>query len=124
VSSLILYEEFVTGTRPLLETDRVLKTILVSDLVDSTETAARLGDHAWAELLEAHHGAVREVLARFAGEEVDMAGDGVLALFDGPARAIRAGLELRERLAALGLPVLRGQWRAGSRASSTGPIAS
>jgi pimeloyl-ACP methyl ester carboxylesterase len=98
-------EEFVTGARPLLETDRVLKTILVSDLVDSTETAARLGDRAWAELLEAHHRTVRDVLARFAGEEVDMAGDGVLALFDGPARAIRAGLDLRGRLAQLGLPV-------------------
>ena len=98
-------EEFVTGVRPQAESYRVLKTILVSDLVGSTETAVRLGDRAWSELLAAHHQALRDVLAGFGGEEVDVAGDGVLALFDGPARAIRAGLALRERLASLDLAV-------------------
>jgi pimeloyl-ACP methyl ester carboxylesterase len=84
---------------------RVLATILVADLVGSTETAARLGDRAWTELLARHERTVKEVLARFSGEVVDMAGDGVLALFDGPSRAIRAALTLRRELAQLDLPV-------------------
>jgi class 3 adenylate cyclase len=85
--------------------DRVLATVMVTDLVDSTRTVARLGDRAWAELVERHHRIVRSLLARHRGEEVDDAGDGFLALFDGPARAIRCGRAIARELGALGLPV-------------------
>ncbi len=96
-------EEFLTGFRPTHAADRVLATILFTDLVASTERLAELGDHAWAELLDQHHRVVRRELARFGGEEIDTAGDGFLALFDGPARAIRCALAVREGLAELGL---------------------
>ena len=85
------------------ETTRVLKTILVSDVVRSTETAARVGDATWSRSLAECRAAAREALARFDGELVDAAGDGILALFDGPSRAIRCGLAIRERLAGMGL---------------------
>ncbi|HEY7729541.1 MAG TPA: BTAD domain-containing putative transcriptional regulator [Gaiellaceae bacterium] len=87
---------------------RVLATILVTDIVGSTEVVGRLGDRAWAELLEQHRRVVRNELGRFSGREVDSAGDGFLAAFDGPGRAIRCGLALRERLAPLGLSVRAG----------------
>jgi len=101
-------EEFLTGVRPTRVGDRVLATILFTDLVGSTERAGALGDHAWAELLERHHQLVRRELARFGGEEIDTAGDGFLALFDGPARAIRCALAIRDALAELGLGVRAG----------------
>jgi class 3 adenylate cyclase len=101
-------EEFLTGARPAPESDRVLATILFTDLVGSTEKAGALGDTAWGALLAAHNDAIRQELGRFGGEEVDTAGDGFLALFDGPARAIRCALALRERLAALDLEVRAG----------------
>jgi class 3 adenylate cyclase len=101
-------EEFLTGARPPPRLDRVLATILVTDLVGSTELAARLGDRAWADLLDAHHEAVRGELSSFSGEEIDSAGDGFLALFDGPARAIRCALAIRDRLAELGLAIRAG----------------
>jgi class 3 adenylate cyclase len=101
-------EEFLTGSRPAPATDRVLTTILITDLVGSTATASELGDAGWAELLERHHAAVRRELSRFAGEEIDTAGDGFLALFDGPARAIRCALAVRDALEPLGLPVRAG----------------
>jgi class 3 adenylate cyclase len=101
-------EEFLTGLRPTRVADRVLATILFTDLVGSTERAGALGDHAWAELLERHHQVVRRELARFGGEEIDTAGDGFLALFDGPARAIRCALAIRDGLAELGLEVRAG----------------
>jgi class 3 adenylate cyclase len=101
-------EEFFTGLRPTRVADRVLATILFTDLVGSTERASALGDHAWAELLERHHQLVRRELARFGGEEIDTAGDGFLALFDGPARAIRCALAIHEALAELGLDVRAG----------------
>jgi class 3 adenylate cyclase len=101
-------EEFLTGVRPVAATDRVLATILFTDLVGSTERATGLGDAAWGKLLERHHDAVRQQLARFAGEEIDTAGDGFLALFDGPARAVRCGLGLRDALGELGLEVRAG----------------
>jgi class 3 adenylate cyclase len=87
---------------------RVLATILVTDIVGSTETLARVGDAAWARLLERHHQVVREELARFAGVEVNTAGDGFLASFDGPGRALRCALAVHERLAPLGLPARAG----------------
>jgi class 3 adenylate cyclase len=101
-------EEFLTGVRPAPTSDRVLATILFTDLVGSTVRAHALGDASWATLLSAHNETVRRVLDRFSGEGIDTAGDGFLALFDGPARAIRCALEIREALAALGLDVRSG----------------
>jgi pimeloyl-ACP methyl ester carboxylesterase len=101
-------EEFLTGVRPARVTERVLATILFTDLVGSTERARVLGDHAWAELLDRHHELVRRELSRFGGDEIDTAGDGFLALFDGPARAIRCALAIRQGLAGLGLDVRAG----------------
>jgi class 3 adenylate cyclase len=101
-------EEFLTGARPVVASDRVLATVLFTDLVGSTEKAASLGDEAWAALLRTHNDVVRSELARFSGEEIDTAGDGFLALFDGPARAIRCGLAIRDALARLGLDVRAG----------------
>jgi class 3 adenylate cyclase len=100
-------EEFVTGVRPADQTSRVLSTIVFTDIVGSTEIATQVGDVRWRELLERHHAVVRAELARHRGVEVDTAGDGFFARFDGPARAIRCaaailnsvraevGLELR-----------------------------
>jgi pimeloyl-ACP methyl ester carboxylesterase len=85
--------------------DRVLATVLFTDLVGSTETAARIADRAWKDLLTAHHRRVRSLLARYRGREVDAAGDGFLAIFDGPARAVRCGLAICEDAAALGVRV-------------------
>ena len=101
-------EEFLTGVRPKPSTDRVLATTLFTDLVGSTHRATQIGDAAWAELLARHDAAVRTELDRYDGEEIDTAGDGFLALFDGPARAIRCGLAIRDSLAGLGLDVRAG----------------
>jgi pimeloyl-ACP methyl ester carboxylesterase/class 3 adenylate cyclase len=101
-------EEFLTGVPPVRVDDRVLATILFTDLVGSTERARALGDHVWAEVLERHNEVVRRELARFGGEEIDTAGDGFLALFDGPARTIRCALAVREGLAKIGLDVRAG----------------
>jgi class 3 adenylate cyclase len=96
-------EEFLTGVRPSRAGDRVLATILFTDIVGSTDRARELGDAAWARLLRHHHDAVRRLLPLHGGTEVDVAGDGFLALFDGPARAIRCGLAIRDAVRALGL---------------------
>jgi class 3 adenylate cyclase/pimeloyl-ACP methyl ester carboxylesterase len=88
--------------------DSVLATVLFTDIVGSTERAAALGDRAWRELLERHHGLVRRELARFRGEEQDTAGDGFFATFDGPARAIRCAQAVVESLRTLGLDVRAG----------------
>jgi len=101
-------EEFLTGTRPSPVSNRVLATVLFTDLVGSTEKAQELGDAAWAGLLASHNEAVRRELMRFSGEEIDTAGDGFLALFDGPARAIRCALATRDGLRLLGLEVRAG----------------
>ena len=90
-------EGFLTGARRGPEPDRVLTTILFTDLVGSTARAAELGDSRWKALLDAHHRIVRRELERFRGEEIDTAGDGFLATFDGPARAIRCAC-VRPRL--------------------------
>jgi class 3 adenylate cyclase len=89
-------EEFLTGARSAPEPDRVLATVMFTDIVGSTERAAQLGDARWRELLAVHHGAVRRELQRFRGREVKMLGDGCLATFDGPARAIRCGQAIAE----------------------------
>ena len=99
---------FVTGERPVQEPDRVLLTLLFTDLVGSTTRAAELGDRRWRELLERHNETVRRVLARFDGREIDRAGDGFLATFDGPARAVRAAQAIVSELAELGLEVRAG----------------
>jgi class 3 adenylate cyclase len=101
-------EEFVTGSRPVHEPDRVLATVLFTDIVGSTERAAALGDRAWRGVLERHHAVVRKELERFRGREVDTAGDGFLATFDGPARAIRCARAIGEALTAVGLEVRAG----------------
>jgi class 3 adenylate cyclase len=96
-------EEFLTGVRRGPEPDRVLTTVVVTDIVASTERAAELGDRAWRELLERHHELVRRHLARFHGREIDTAGDGFLATFDGPARAVRCAHAVVEGVRGLGL---------------------
>ena len=100
--------EFLTGAKPVRESDRVLSTVLFTDIVGSTERTAALGDRAWAELLEAHAVAVRRELDRFRGREVDTAGDGVLSTFDGPARAIRCARAIQEAVRPLGLELRAG----------------
>ena len=98
-------EEFLTGVRRGPEPDRVLATVLLTDIVRSSERAVQLGDRGWRDLLEAHHGLVRRELARWRGQEVDTAGDGFLATFDGPARAIRCAAAIRDGLRTLGLEI-------------------
>jgi class 3 adenylate cyclase len=87
-------EEFVTGERPVREADRILATVLFTDIVGSTELQARLGDSGWKRLVERHHALVRDRLERYRGLEQDTAGDGFYARFDGPARAIRCAQEI------------------------------
>jgi pimeloyl-ACP methyl ester carboxylesterase len=101
-------EEFLTGTRPVPEPDRVLATVLFTDIVGSTERAVELGDRRWRELLGSHDAAVRRELERFRGREVDTAGDGFLAAFDGPARAVRCALSAGEAVRRLGVQIRAG----------------
>jgi pimeloyl-ACP methyl ester carboxylesterase len=101
-------EEFVTGVRHAPEADRVLATVMFTDIVDSTRRAAELGDRRWREVLDAHHVMVRQELARFRGREIDTAGDGFLTAFDGPARAIRCALAARDGARRLGLEIRAG----------------
>ncbi|MDP9066963.1 MAG: adenylate/guanylate cyclase domain-containing protein [Actinomycetota bacterium] len=101
-------EEFLTGARRAREPDRVLATILFTDIVGSSRTAAELGDRRWKELLDRHDEVVRNELARFNGRLVKTVGDGALATFDGPARAIRCACRIRERVKELGLETRAG----------------
>ena len=101
-------ERFLAGVREEVEPDRVLTTLLFTDIVGSTTKAAELGDRAWKELLSRHHRVVRAQLARFRGREVDMLGDGVFALFDGPARAVRCASAIADGVKTLGLQVRAG----------------
>jgi class 3 adenylate cyclase len=98
-------EEFLTGTRSVPETDRVLATVMFTDLVGSTERAAAVGDARWHDLLTAHQARVRSELGRFRGHEVKTLGDGFLATFDGPARAIRCAHAIEKDARSLGLEV-------------------
>jgi pimeloyl-ACP methyl ester carboxylesterase/class 3 adenylate cyclase len=97
-----------TGDTPDTEPDTVLATVLFTDIVDSTARAAELGDRRWRELLERHHAAVRQQLARFRGTEMDTAGDGFFARFDGPARGIRCARAITAAVSELGLEVRAG----------------
>jgi class 3 adenylate cyclase len=101
-------EEFLTGERGAAEPDRVLATVLFTDIVGSTEIAAQRGDRAWRELLERHHSLVRRQLLRFRGKEVDTVGDGFFASFDGPARAIRCACAVVDAVHELGIDVRAG----------------
>jgi len=101
-------QHFLTGMRRLAETDRVLATVLFTDIVGSTERAAALGDEAWRALLERHDRATREEIVSHRGHYVKSLGDGALALFDGPSRAISAAAAIRDRLRPLDLEVRAG----------------
>jgi len=96
-------EEFLTGVRRGAEVDRVLATVMFTDIVGSTERASEMGDRAWRDLLESQVSVIRRELARFRGREIKQIGDGCLATFDGPARAIRCGLAMTESVKALGV---------------------
>jgi class 3 adenylate cyclase len=98
-------EQFLTGARSTREPDRVLATVMFTDIVGSTEQASQLGDSRWRALLEAHQRALRSQLSRFRGREVRTLGDGSLATFDGPARAILCGLAMTVAARGLGLEV-------------------
>jgi class 3 adenylate cyclase len=97
--------EFLTGAPPPVEVERMLATVLISDIVGSTERASALGDRAWRDLLDAHRATVRAELARFGGREVGTTGDGFLATFPGPARAIRCGTAMRDASRAMGVHI-------------------
>jgi pimeloyl-ACP methyl ester carboxylesterase len=101
-------EEFLTGTRPAPDPDRVLATVLFTDIVGSTERTAELGDRRWRDLLGTHDAAVRRELERYQGREVDTAGDGFLATFEGPARAVRCAISLGDAVRELGLELRAG----------------
>jgi class 3 adenylate cyclase len=119
----VSYYIFMGDQRPLLDEierfvaevageeadlDRVLATVLFTDIVGSTEKAAELGDKGWRDLVERHHGLVRAMLGRFRGTEVDTAGDGFFATFDGPARGVRCAQAIAEAVPDLGIQVRAG----------------
>ncbi len=101
-------EDFLTGARRAAESDRVLATVLFTDIVGATEKAASLGDRGWHDLLDSHHALIRSELVRFRGREIDNAGDGFLATFDGPARAVRCACAISNGVRALGLEIRAG----------------
>jgi class 3 adenylate cyclase len=101
-------EEFLTGAPPAPPLDRILATVLFTDIVNSTDLAARLGDHRWLELRAAHDRLVRTELNRYRGNEVTTTGDGFLATFDGPARAVKCASEITSAVRSLGMKVRAG----------------
>jgi class 3 adenylate cyclase len=101
-------QEFVTGARSMVDPDRVLATIVFTDIVGSTRLAADVGDRSWRELLSRHHTLVRAELGRFRGREVNTAGDGFLVVFDGPARAVRWAAAAVQSVQSLGLTIRAG----------------
>jgi class 3 adenylate cyclase len=108
LSSFQEIAEFLTGHQADVADDRVLATVLFTDIVDSTRRAADMGDRDWRALLDAHDAIVRSQLARFRGREVNTSGDGFLAMFDGPQRAIRCAMAIRDAVQALGIQVRAG----------------
>jgi class 3 adenylate cyclase len=100
--------QFLTGQQAEVADDRVLATVLFTDIVDSTRHAADMGDRDWHALLDAHDAVVRAQLVRFRGREVNTSGDGFLAMFDGPQRAIRCAMAIRDAVQALGREVRSG----------------
>jgi class 3 adenylate cyclase len=105
---LATIEEFLTGARPMAEPDRVLAAVLFTDIVGSTQRAASLGDRRWKDLLQSHDTVARSIVEHHRGRLVKTTGDGVLATFDGPGRAIRCALALQEALRALGIDIRAG----------------
>ena len=101
-------EEFLTGHLPGHDSDRVLATVLFTDIVGSTEHAARMGDRRWKDLLAAHDALVGAEVERFRGRMVKSTGDGMLATFDGPGRAIRCTCAIRDSVLSLGVDVRAG----------------
>jgi class 3 adenylate cyclase len=101
-------EEFITGVRPVREPDRALATVLFTDIVGSTEHATRLGDKKWTDLLNRHDDLVSRELERHRGRKVNPTGDGILATFDGPARAVRCAQAICEAVRPLGIEVRAG----------------
>jgi class 3 adenylate cyclase len=101
-------QKFLTGTTEIPDHDRILATVLFTDIVAATEHAERLGDKAWKDLLDRHHSLVRQELARFRGKEIDTAGDGFFATFDGPARGVRCALAIRDAVRLLGIEIRAG----------------
>jgi class 3 adenylate cyclase len=101
-------EEFLTGVRPIPSVDRILATVLFTDIVGSTDAAARLGDEGWLDLRAAHDAVVRAQLDRFRGREVATTGDGFLATFDGPARGVRCAVEIAAAVRPLGIQIRAG----------------
>ena len=101
-------EEFLTGARHGAEADRVLATVLFTDIVGATECASRVGDRSWHDLLDSHHALVRRELEHFRGREIDTAGDGFLAAFDGPARAVRCACTISKAVRTLGIEIRAG----------------
>lgn len=100
-----LIEEFLTGSKAAVSADRVLATVLFTDIVGSTELAARVGDRRWRDTLDGYYAAARRELTRFRGREIDTAGDGFFAAFDGPARAIRCARATSEAVRELGIEI-------------------
>jgi class 3 adenylate cyclase len=98
-------QEFLTGVREVREPERVLATVMFVDIVESTEQATLLGDRAWSDLLDRYYAIARRQLERFRGREIDTAGDGLFATFDGPARAIRCGSAIADAVRVLGITV-------------------
>ncbi len=98
-------EEFLTGTRVTADHARMLTTLMFTDVVGSTQRVADIGDRAWRALLDRHDDAVRHQLARFSGHQEKLTGNGILATFDGPARAIRCGTAIRDASRQIGIDV-------------------
>lgn len=107
-AALEAIEEFLTGVRPVPVTQRVLATVLFTDIVDSTRVATELGDRRWRDLLERHQSLTREQLRRFEGREIKTTGDGFLATFDGPTRAAECAQAVAEEMPGLGIEVRAG----------------
>lgn len=101
-------QEFITGERPVESADRVLATVMFTDIVGSTKRAVQMGDAAWSDVLKSYYALVRRTLARFRGREANVAGDGFLATFDGPARGVRCALELTQAVRQLGIDIRAG----------------
>jgi class 3 adenylate cyclase len=107
-ATLAEIQDFITGVRPAPTPKRALATLLFTDIVDSTRKAAELGDRKWRQLLDEHYRVTRRQLGRFDGHEVKTVGDGVLAIFDGPARAVRCAAAIRDEVGELGLGLRAG----------------
>jgi class 3 adenylate cyclase len=105
---LDVIQEFLTGAQGTADFDRSLATVLFTDIVGSTQKAGQLGDRRWGYLLDEHHARIRRLLDRFRGTEVDTAGDGFFATFDGPARAIRCACAIRDAVRDIGIEIRAG----------------